>query len=146
LVRQVTCCAAGFQCGLCRLWVKRVTSVHSRRSRNVRYASNTDRIDASQQNVATCHKQAYGTAAASLFYDIIGELLEMQKHLGAECFGGPASGVASWRSSLLSVCLFEQAQGLFYVVGLLPQRFRIPLASLGSKEIASVNVNGASQT
>jgi hypothetical protein len=37
---------------------------------------------------AWCHKRAYGTAAASLFYDIIGELLEMQRHLGAECFGG----------------------------------------------------------
>jgi hypothetical protein len=33
------------------LWVNRVTSVRSRRLRNVRYASNTDRIDASQQNV-----------------------------------------------------------------------------------------------
>jgi phosphoribosyl 1,2-cyclic phosphodiesterase len=33
--------------------------VRSRRSRNVRYASNTDRIDASQQNVASCHKPTY---------------------------------------------------------------------------------------
>ena len=29
----------------------------TRRSRNVRYASNTERIDASQQNVARCHKE-----------------------------------------------------------------------------------------
>jgi hypothetical protein len=31
--------------------------VSSRRSGDVRYASNTDRIDASQQNVARCHKR-----------------------------------------------------------------------------------------
>jgi len=49
-------------------------------------------------------------------------------------------------TKLLSVCLFKQAQGLFHVVGLLPQRFRIPFASLGSKEIASVNVNSSGQT
>src|SRR5215471_10329751 len=46
---------------------------------------------------------------------------------------------------LLSVCLFEQAQGFFYVVGMLPQRFRVPLAPFGSKEITSVNVYGAGQ-
>src|SRR5262249_15981146 len=46
---------------------------------------------------------------------------------------------------LLSVCLFEQAQGFFHVVGMLPQRFRVPLAPFGSKEITSVNVNGAGQ-
>jgi hypothetical protein len=39
----------------CLLWVKRVTSVRSRRSRNVRYASNTDRMDASQRTTALCH-------------------------------------------------------------------------------------------
>lgn len=50
------------------------------------------------------------------------------------------------RMQLLSVCLFEQAQGLFHIVGMLPQAFRVPLASLGSKEIASVNVNGTGQT
>jgi hypothetical protein len=38
---------------LCRLWVKRATSMRSRRSRNVRYASNTDRIGASQQNIVS---------------------------------------------------------------------------------------------
>jgi len=60
-------------------------------------------------------------------------------------FNFPASGLRV-ETKLLSVCLFKQAQGLFHVVGLLPQRFRIPFASLGSKEIASVNVNGAGQT
>src|SRR5215831_8372455 len=57
----------------------------------------------------------------------------------------PASG-SRVETKLSSVCLFKQAQGLFHVVGLLPQRFRIPFASLGSKKIASVNVNGAGQT
>src|SRR5262249_46323410 len=57
----------------------------------------------------------------------------------------PASG-SRFETKLLSVCFFKQAQGLFHVVGLLPQGFRIPFASLGSKEIASVNMDGAGQT
>src|SRR5215470_11060624 len=78
-------------------------------------------------------------------------------HRGPACYGRtqsieigrglsiPASG--SWvETKLQSVCLFKQPQGLFHVVGLFPQRFRIPFASLGSKEIASVNVNGSGQT
>src|SRR5262249_14195793 len=48
----------------------------------------------------------------------------------------PASG-SRVETKLLSICLFKQAQGLFHVVGLLPERFRIPFASLGSKEITS---------
>jgi hypothetical protein len=48
-------------------------------------------------------------------------------------------------TKLLSVCFFEQAQGFFHVVGMLPQSFKVPLAPFGSKEITSVNVTGASQ-
>src|ERR1700751_3001905 len=48
---------ARLQPAFCPVWVKRVTSVRSRRPRNVRYASNTDRIDASQQNVALCQSR-----------------------------------------------------------------------------------------
>jgi hypothetical protein len=36
-------------------WVNRVASGRSRCSRHVRYAFNSDRVDASQRNVALCH-------------------------------------------------------------------------------------------
>jgi hypothetical protein len=57
--RKLPCSVALKIGGKCLCWVKRVTSVRSRRLRNVCYASNTDRIDASQQNVARCHKLTF---------------------------------------------------------------------------------------
>jgi hypothetical protein len=47
-------------------WVILVGSTRSRRPRYVRYASNTDRINASQQSVATCHKQTSCVAAKNV--------------------------------------------------------------------------------
>jgi hypothetical protein len=44
-----------WSCRQCRIRLSRVTSVRFRRLRNVRYASNTDRIDASQRTAALCH-------------------------------------------------------------------------------------------
>src|SRR5690349_11269429 len=41
----------------CPLWVKRVASTRSRCARHVRYASNSDQIDASQQTVALCQNR-----------------------------------------------------------------------------------------
>ena len=45
---------------------KRVTSVRSRRLRNVRYASNTDRIDASQRTAALCWEFAGSRLAGAV--------------------------------------------------------------------------------
>jgi hypothetical protein len=43
-------------------WVRRVGSTRPRRSRNVRYASNTDRIDAPQKTVALCQQPTSSSA------------------------------------------------------------------------------------
>jgi hypothetical protein len=59
LPRRSEPCIAAKAARSCPSWVKRATSVRSRCSRNVRYASNTDRIDASQRNVAMCQKPTY---------------------------------------------------------------------------------------
>jgi hypothetical protein len=66
-------CIAAKAASQCPLRVKRVTSVRSRRLRNVRYASNTDRIDASQQNVILCHEPTYAVQQiALLLHHLVG--------------------------------------------------------------------------
>jgi hypothetical protein len=56
IAKSVFRCTAGFHPPPCPLGVRRVGSTRLRRSRNVRYASNTDRIDASQKTVALCQQ------------------------------------------------------------------------------------------
>jgi len=77
-------CDAEFQSGLYRFRVKRVISVRSRRSRNVRYASNTDRIDASQQNVAMCQKATFALQQIFLFDDPLGDGKQFTRHRETE--------------------------------------------------------------
>jgi hypothetical protein len=59
-------CTAEFRLDLCQLRVKRVTSVRSRRLRNVRYASNTDRSDSSQRTAALCWECAGSRLAGAV--------------------------------------------------------------------------------
>jgi hypothetical protein len=79
--------------GPCPLWVKRVTSVRSRRSRNVRYASNIDEIDASQQNVARCHEPTY--AVQQKRPHLVGSDLQSLRYCYPERLGGGPAAAAS---------------------------------------------------
>ena len=51
----------GISRSLCRLWVSRVASGRSQRSRHVRYASNSDPIGASQRSVVMCQERSFRT-------------------------------------------------------------------------------------
>jgi len=53
-IRQQTCCAAGFQFGLCRLWVNRVGPKQAAASPDVRFTSDSDQTERSD---ALCHSR-----------------------------------------------------------------------------------------
>jgi hypothetical protein len=69
------------------LWVMRVASVCPRRSWHVRYASDSDRIGASQRTVAMGHSPTYAVQQIAMLFDyLVSDGQQAGRHGEAECF------------------------------------------------------------